>query len=99
MAKNIVPVEIKKIPLEIEMEELGYVEITDLAAKVEQKMQQLQRDMGVVDTLKQALIAAVSFAADAYLKSQSEGGKRKEEEARLDELIVKLSASLDTAKK
>lgn len=99
MAKNIVSVEIKKIPLDIEVKDLGYVELTDLAAKVEEKMRQLQEDDGVIDTLKQALLAAVSFAAEAYLAQQSEGGKRKEEETRVDQLIAQLHGALDASKK
>lgn len=99
MPKNIVSVEIKKIPLDIETKELGYVELTDLAAKVEQKMQQLQEDDGVIDTLKQALLAAMSFAAEAYLNQQNEGGKRKEEEARLDEMLMRLQSSVEMSKK
>ena len=39
MAKEIVQVEIKRIPLDIETTELGAVELTDLAATVEKYMQ------------------------------------------------------------
>ncbi|OUO57602.1 hypothetical protein B5F75_02175 [Candidatus Avelusimicrobium gallicola] len=98
MAKDIVQVEIKRIPLDIEASELGMVELTDLAASVEKYMLQLQEE-GEIDTLKQALLAALHFAAQAYLQSQNEGGKRKEEESRVDDLIVKLKSSLDNTRK
>ena len=74
MAKEIVQVEIKRIPLDIETTELGAVELTDLAATVEKYMQGLDE----IDTLKQALITALHFAAVAYLQRQNDGGKRKE---------------------
>ena len=95
MPKDIVQVEIKRIPLEVESAGLGGMELTELAAQVETYMQQLQAD-GEIDTLKQALYAALHFASQAYLKSQNEGGKRQEEIARVDELILKLKAAQET---
>ena len=89
MAKDILTVEIKRIPLEVENSGLGGMELAELAAQVETYMMQLQAD-GEIDTLKQALYAALHFASQAYLKSQNEGGKRQEELSRLDELILKL---------
>ena len=91
MAKEIVQVEIKRIPLDIETTELRAVELTDLAATVEKYMQGLEE----IDTLKQALITALHFAAVAYLQRQNDGGKRKEEESRVDDLIVKLQSALN----
>ncbi len=98
MPKDIVQVEIKRIPLEIESAGLGMVELTDLAASVEQYMLQLQEE-GEVDTLKQALLTALHFAAQSYLQTQNEGGKRKEEESRMDDLILKLKSYLDSTHK
>ncbi len=98
MPKDIVQVEIKRIALDIEASGLGMVELTDLAANVEKYMLQLQEE-GEIDTLKQALMAALHFAAQAYLQNQNEGGKRKEDESRVDDLIVKLKASLDAPHK
>ncbi|MDY3910720.1 hypothetical protein [Candidatus Avelusimicrobium fimicolum] len=95
MAKEIVQVEIKRIPLDIETTELGAVELTDLAATVEKYMQGLDE----IDTLKQALITALHFAAVAYLQRQNDGGKRKEEESRVDDLIVKLQSALNANRK
>ena len=94
MAKDIVQVQIKRIPLEIENSGLGGMELADLAAQVENYMLQVQAD-GEIDTLKQALLAAMHFAARAYLNTQNEGGKRQEEIKRVEELIVKLKATLD----
>lgn len=98
MAKDIVQVEIKRIPIDIEAKGLGMVEIADLAAAVEKYMVQLQEE-GEIDTLKQALMAALHFAAKAYLQTQNEGGKRQEEESRVNDLIAKLQTALDAAQK
>lgn len=98
MPKDILTIEIKRIPLEIEDSGLGMIELTDLASQVERFMLQLQED-GEIDTLKQALKAALFFAAQAYLNSQSAGGKKKEEDARLDSLITKLTHELETPHK
>jgi hypothetical protein len=97
MPKDIVTVQIKRIPLEYENSTLGVLELTDLAANVEKYMLELQAD-GEIDTLKQALRAAMHFAETAYLTAQNEGGKRKEEENRLDTLISKVKTALDTSK-
>ncbi len=98
MPKDIVQVEIKRIPLDIESSGLGMVELADLAASVEKYMQKLQEE-GEIDTLKQALMAALHFAARAYLQTQNEGGKRQEEESRVDDLILKLKSALDAPHK
>ena len=92
MPRDIVQVEIKHIPLEVANSGLGGMELTELAAQVENYMLQLQMD-GEIDTLKQALYAALHFASQAYLKGQNEGSKRQEEIKRLDELILKLKAA------
>ena len=98
MPKDIIQVEIKRIPIDIEAKSLGMVEIADLAASVEKYMQELQEE-GEIDTLKQALMAALHFAAKAYLQTQNEGGKRQEEESRVNDLIAKLQTALDASQK
>lgn len=95
MAKNTVTVEIKHIPVEVEIPELGYVEIADLAAQVEQEMKRLQDEEDIIDTLRQALTTALTFAAKAYLKELAEGGKQKEDTVRLDHLIAQLQSNLE----
>ena len=96
MAKNTVSVEIKRIPIDVEIKDLGYVEVVDLASKVEREMMRLQEEEGVIDTLKQALTIALEFAAEAYLKGLAEGGKQKEDQARVEQLINKLQGALHT---
>ncbi len=98
MAKDIVQVEIKRIPLEVEADGLGMVEMADLAASVEQHMARLKEE-GEIDTLKQALMTALHFAARAYLQTQNEGGRRQEEESRVDDLITKLQTALNAPQK
>ena len=98
MGKNTVTVEIKKLPVEVEIPELGYVEIADLAAQVETEMQRLQEEEGVIDTLRQALTVALLFAAKAYLKQLADGGKVKEDTQRLDHLIAQLQGTLEQPK-
>lgn len=98
MAKDIVEVQVKRIPLEVEAKGLGMVEMADLASAVEKHMDRLKEE-GEVDTLKQALMTALHFAARAYLQTQNEGGKRQEEESRVNDLIIKLQTALDASQK
>lgn len=98
MAKNTVSVEIKKIPVDVAIDELGYVEIADLASQVEKEMLRLQQEEDVIDTLRQALMVALHFAAKSYLKDLKDGGKLKEDAGRLDQLISKLQTTLQADK-
>lgn len=98
MARNTVQVEIKMIPLEVEIPELGYVEIADLAAQVEAEMKRLQEEEGVIDTLRQALTAALVFAARAYVNQLHKGGQEQEENKRIDHLISQLQNTLEQSK-
>lgn len=93
--KDIVQVTVKGIEVDIEGEGLGGVELSDLAGRVEAYMDQLDE----IDTLKRAIIAAVHFAAQNYTQTQNEGGKRKEEVSRLNDLILKFKSALDTSQK
>ena len=96
MSRNVIQVEIKKIPVEVEIPELGMVEIADLAAQVETEMQRLQEEEGVIDTLRQALTVALLFAAKNYVKELADGGKQKEDTVLLDQLISQLQKNLET---
>ncbi len=93
MPRNIVQVEIKNIPLDVVEEGLGELELSELAAQVENYMLRIQADE--IDTLKQALLAALHFAAQARLQNQNEGGKRQAELKRADALISQLKNALN----
>lgn len=97
MATNKVTVEIKKIPVTAEIEDLGQMEAVELAAQVETEMRRVL-ETGVIDTLKQALTAALVFAARAYLKEQAAGGRKQADAARMDSLINKLKNTLESTK-
>jgi len=93
--RDLVQVTIKGIELEVEPEGLGVVELTDLAGQVEKYMAQTDE----IDTLKQALTAALHFAAQSYAQTQNEGGKRQEENSRVSDLILKLKSALESPQK
>ena len=93
--KETVQVEIRTIPLDVETEGLGVVELTDLAGQVEDYMAHTDE----VDTLKQALLAAMHFAVQSYTQAQNEGGKRKEEITRVSDLVLKLKSALESSQK
>ena len=93
--KETVQIEIRTIPLDVETEGLGVVELTDLAGQVEEYMAHTDE----VDTLKQALLAAMHFAVQTYIQAQNEGGRRNEEISRVSDLVVKLKSALETPQK
>lgn len=96
MPRNYIQVEIKGIQIDVDEDEenLRMLEITNLAAEVEKYMLQVQSYE--IDTIKQALITAVHFAAQAYRQNQNEGGKTQEAASRMNELITKLRHELGT---
>ena len=98
MAKNKVTVEIKKIPITAEIEDLGHMEAAELAAQVEEQMRRVLEEDGIIDKLKQALTAALVFAAKAYLKEHAAGGRKQADAARMDTLITKLKTTLENTK-
>lgn len=97
MQKDTIPVEIKHISLDVDPEGLGVVELSDLAHSIEEYMKSIQKYE--IDTLKQALMAALHFAILAYSRAQQEGGRKKEDEARINDLIIKIKSSLDNSSK
>ena len=74
------------------------MEISDLATQVEQEMQRVQEEEGVIDTLRQALTVALIFAAKAYLKDIASGVKMQEDTIRMDNLIAQLQHTLEQPK-
>ena len=88
--KDTLQLQIKNIPLEVETEGLGMVELMDLVGQVEEYMNHLD----TVDTLKQALATALHFAIENYKQTHLAGGKQQEEISRVNDLILKLQHTL-----
>ena len=97
MAKNIFQVEIKRIPLEVKLTDLSQEEMTKLALLVEQYMISLQEE-GEIDTLKQALQAALFFAAQLLSQGKKTQEQNRKTEERADKLISLLQQSLEPDK-
>ena len=95
MAKDTVHVEIKRIPLDVKLEGVSPEEITNLVNAVENEMLILEED-GEIDTLKQAVHAALFFATKAYLQYKSIQEKQQKNDARTDKIIERLQQSLGT---
>ena len=68
-----------------------------LETRIDKEISRAQEE-DVIDTLRQALMVALHFAAKSYLKDLKDGGKLKEEAGRLDQLISKLQNTLQADK-
>jgi len=95
MAKDIVQVEIKKIPIRVQLDGISAEEMNNLALAVENEMMLLQEE-GEVDTLKQAIRAALFFATKTYVQYKRVQNQQKETDKCMDSMISRLEQSLKT---
>jgi cell division protein ZapA (FtsZ GTPase activity inhibitor) len=79
---------IEKIP---PMEGLEHLEIASSAKMVEDKIYEIEEKTETVDTLKTALLAAMDFSCQNYLKQQEIDTTKN----RLDSLIIRLKQALN----
>ena len=78
MSKEKVSVEINRIPLDkLSLENVSALEAGLIAKDVENRMRELETETEVIDTLKLALMAAMSFAAEL------QNAKQENEQTRL----------------
>jgi len=47
-----------------------------------------------VDVFELAILAAMSYAAEVYVKEQSDGSRKRDDTEKLDEIILKLQGAL-----
>ncbi|HUT85315.1 MAG TPA: cell division protein ZapA [Elusimicrobiales bacterium] len=79
-----------KVPIE----DMDPLELASAAHSVEDKMHEIEEKTQSVNTLKSALLAAMDFSCQNYLKNQEiDASKNK-----LDSLIIKLKQTLKNAK-
>ena len=95
MAKKGIEVIVRRIPLEMSIDGLEPMEIASLVSKVEERMDEIADRTGAIDTLKLAIMTAMEFAAEVYLKGSDSSAQRKEETERLDEIILKLQSTMN----
>lgn len=88
--------EIKKIRLDdVEIKDVTSLELRQIAKDVEIRMQKIQSEKGVVNTLNQALLVALEYASQSYSNEQKEGGQKLADEQRVTELIHRIKTRLD----
>ncbi len=90
-----VNVTINRIPLDIiGIEGLQELEMVQVARLVEERIKKLEDETGMVDTLKLALLSAMSFASELYVRQQTQDSDRQAADRSLDEMIKRLDAAL-----
>ncbi|MCX5783575.1 MAG: cell division protein ZapA [Elusimicrobia bacterium] len=99
MKDELITVSINKITLEdVSIEGLNPLEAPFIAGEVEKKMKQIEHSTGIVDTLKLALLAAISFASDDYMKEQELNSLKQSDASSLQEMILELESCLKNQK-
>jgi len=95
MSKEKVSVEINRIPLDkLSLENVSALEAGLIAKDVENRMRELETETEVIDTLKLALMAAMSFAAELQNAKQENEQTRLTAETQLNAMIAQLESSL-----
>jgi|GEM_PF-1107604 len=95
MSKEKVSVEINRIPLDkLSLENVSALEAGLIAKDVENRMRELETETEVIDTLKLALMAAMSFAAELQNAKQENEQTRLTAENQLNAMIAQLESSL-----
>ncbi|MFA6030516.1 MAG: cell division protein ZapA [Elusimicrobiota bacterium] len=93
MINEKVPVEIFRRKLSIEMEGLTPLEIQMLAQTVDERMKEIQKLTGVVDSSKLAILAAMEFAADIHKMREQVDTFGRAEKKKFDEMSVLLNTA------
>jgi cell division protein ZapA (FtsZ GTPase activity inhibitor) len=95
MKDDKVTIEINKIVLDnVSLEGLNPLEAPLIASDVEAKMREIEKTTGTVDTLKLALLTAISYASDLYIKEQETQSLKQQGTKQLDDMLNKLSTIL-----
>ena len=95
MLNERVEIVIRGRKLTVEMEGLTPMEINSLSQQVEGRMAEVEKDSGIPDSGKLAVLTAMEFAAEIWrLKAQQEN-RRLAEERKVDELIVALQNAIE----
>ena len=94
MPKKGLEVTVCRIPLEINIDGVEPMEIATLVTMIEKKMQDISDRTGTIDTLKLAIMTAMEYAAEVYLKGAGDSAKSQEAGRRIDEIILKLQTTL-----
>ncbi|MFA5162023.1 MAG: cell division protein ZapA [Elusimicrobiales bacterium] len=90
-----VGVTINRIQLDsVSVDGLEELEVGIVAKEVEDRIARIEADTGHVDTVKLALLAAMSFAAELYQLRQETESKSRLGEKDLDKVIDQLQSTL-----
>lgn len=85
---------VRGIPVEISSDLVSPLEVPTLVAMIEKKMHEIEAETGKFDVFELAILTAMDYAAQMYLKGQSDGSRRRDDTEKLDEILLKLQSSL-----
>jgi len=93
--KEPVSVTVRRIELDdVWFEGVGPLEVKAIAREVELRMEKMSKEKNTFDTFKLLLHAALYYAAQSYIKTNTAGTKTKDGNKQLDEAIEKLTHCL-----
>lgn len=87
-------VKVRGIPVEISQDLVSPLEVPTLVKMVEDKMRDIEAETGRFDVFELAVLTAMEYAAQMYLKGQSDGSRRRDDTEKLDEILLKLQSAL-----
>jgi cell division protein ZapA (FtsZ GTPase activity inhibitor) len=77
-----------------EVDGLSPLEMGTLVRQVEEKMDEIEKEMNIVDSSKIAILAAFSFAVELYNLKQKSETNLEADSKKLDEMMTRLEETL-----
>lgn len=99
MPKESVTVEVYRRKFTVERPDIDPLMIAGVAAKLEERMRDLERQSGVVDSSRLAIMTALDIACDLEKAQSKLDFADQGQERRLEEMIVALERALAGPKK
>jgi cell division protein ZapA (FtsZ GTPase activity inhibitor) len=82
-----------------EVDGLSPLEMSTLVGQVGEKMDEIEKEMNIVDSSKIAILAAFAFAVELYNLRQRSETNLEADSKRLDEMLARLEKTLQESKR
>jgi len=90
-----VEIKIKGKIFNVSIDGLTPLEIMNIAKKIEDEMDKIESERGIVDTYKQMVLVSLNYAAESYLKEKNAKILKEADTSKLDNIIKKMKKNLN----
>lgn len=90
-----VEIKIKGKIFNVSIDGLTPLEISNIAAKIEQELIKIEDEKGIVDSYKQLMLVALNYAAELYIREKNAKILQEVNSSKLDSILKKMKKSLN----